>query len=84
MKLYVYVTHWHDGQAFDGGVDGNVFATKIEAEQAMAADKAQAIEMISYAYGGYYDEDEDGYTLVGDSDEYQFDWWEGKIIEKEI
>ena len=84
MKVFVYVSHWHDGVEFEGGIFGKAFATREEAESQLAADKAQAIEMINDAYDGYYDEDKDGYSIVGDSDEFQNDWWEGEITENEI
>lgn len=84
MKVFVYTSHWHDGTAFEGDIVADAFATREEAEARMAADKAQAIEMIGNEYGGYYDEDKEDYTIVGDSDEYQNDWWEARITECEI
>ena len=84
MKVFVYVSHWHNGTAFEGSVSGRAFATREEAEREMAMEKAQAIEMIENVYEGYYDEDEDGSTIVGDSDEFQNDWWEGQITEQEL
>lgn len=84
MKVFVYTSHWHDGTAFEGDVIGDAFATREEAEARMAADKAQATEMIDNEYGGHYDEDKEDYTIVGDSDEYQNDWWEARITECEI
>lgn len=84
MKVFVYVSHWHDGTAFEGDVAGCAFATRKEAEQRMAADKAQAIEMMLAEYNGYYDEDKSDYTIVGYNDEFQYDYWDGKITENEI
>lgn len=84
MKVFVYTSHWHNGTAFEGDIVADAFATREEAEARMTADKAQAIEMIDSEYGDHYDEDKEDYTIVGDSDEYQNDWWEAYITECEI
>jgi len=89
-KVYVYTSQWNEGEAFAGEVIAEAFTTLSAAQDRLCADANQAIELISNEYGDYYEQEAgDDYDptmerLIGDSDEYQRDWWEGKIIEQEI
>ena len=86
----MYTSQWNDGEAFAGEVIAEAFTTLSAAQDRLCADANQAIELISNEYGDYYEQEAgDNYDptmerLIGDSDEYQRDWWEGKIIEQEI
>jgi len=89
-KVYAYTSQWDDGEAFDGDVITEMFTTLSAARDRLSADANQAIELISHVYGDYYEQKASDYydpnmeRLIGDSDEYQRDWWRGKIIEQEI
>ena len=82
MKVFNYVSHWYKGAAFSEGVVTTTFSTKEKAQERMAADKAQAIEMFDFEYGEHYDEDEDNYSMVRDL--HRNDYWEGEITEQDI